>query len=100
MNNVKKDISLLNQGILPDGFNFTLKPSPIDWDKVRYNSLYKDFSFHEKKFPNGYDSIPGFDKIIEEIAKNAKTPLEEILERSRETEVSPTTPSCLENTGE
>jgi hypothetical protein len=85
MNQVKKDISLINKGILPDSLNFTLKEqSPIDWNKVRYNSLYKDFSYHEKKFPDGYDSISGFDKIIEEIAKNAKTPLEEIIERQNE----------------
>ena len=84
MNQVKKDIDLLNRGILPDGFNFSIKEqSPIDWNKVKYNSLYKDFSYHEKKFPRGYQSISGFDKIIEQIAENSKSPLEEIEERSK-----------------
>jgi len=85
MDQVKKDIELLNRGILPDNFYFGLKEhSPIDWNKVRYNALYKDFSFHEKKFPKGYESIPGFDRVIEQIAKNSKSPLEEIQERQNE----------------
>ena len=85
MNQVKKDISLLNKGILPDSFNFSLREhSPIDWNKVKYNSLYKDFSYYEKKFPDGFDSIPAFDKIIQQIANNTKSPLEEILERQKE----------------
>ena len=79
---ITDDIKMLNKGILPDSFNFSLKPSSvIDWDKVRYNSLYKDFGYFENKFPDGYKSIPNFDKIIQSIADNAKSPMEEIDER-------------------
>jgi hypothetical protein len=81
---ISDDIKKLNKGILPDGLNFTLREqTPIDWNKVRYNSLYKDFSFHEKKFPDGYESIPGFDMVIQQIANDSKSPLEEVLERQK-----------------
>jgi hypothetical protein len=76
---VKSDLKKLNDGILPDSLNFGVKPSvSIDWEKVKYNSLYRDYSYYEKKFPDGYDSIAGFDKVIEAMAINALTPLEEI----------------------
>lgn len=40
----------------------------IDWDKLQYNYLYHSYQFYENKFPKGYESIAGFDKIIENIA--------------------------------
>jgi hypothetical protein len=78
----KKVIELLNKGILPPELNFCDKPiEPIDWAKVKYNTFYKSPEFYESKFPEGFKSIPGFDKIIDEIVVNGKTPLEEIIER-------------------
>ena len=76
---VKSDLKELNQGILPDSLNFGIKSTDmVDWEKVKYNSLYKDYSYYEKKFPDGYDSIPGFDKVIQQLADNASSPLQEI----------------------
>ena len=78
-NQVKKDIKMLNEGELPDSFNFFIKRNdPIDWEKVKYNSLYKDFSYYENKLPKGYESIAGFDKIIQSMADHSITPSEEM----------------------
>ena len=75
---VKTDIKKLNRGELPDNLNFSIKrDTSIDWNKVKYNSLYKDYSHYEKKFPTGYESIPGFEKIFKAMAENALSPIEE-----------------------
>ncbi len=48
----------------------------IDWEKLNYNESYKSYGFYASKFTGDYSHIPGFDKIIENMAKNAKYPLE------------------------
>ena len=52
----------------------------IDWSKLQYNALYRDYSFYERKFPKGYKSIPGFNNVIQKIAEKNKdnSPLKEI----------------------
>ena len=74
---MNKDIELLNRGILPDSLNFNKTPE-FDIYKVAYNLRYKTTEYWESKFPDGYQNIPGFDKIIEKIAEDAISPLEEI----------------------
>ena len=37
----------------------------LDWSKLLYNFMYTTYDFFEAKFPNGYDNIPGFNKVIE-----------------------------------
>jgi hypothetical protein len=86
---IKKDIELLNKGILPDNFKFAeifanSKNTVIDLNKLKFNAFYKSYEYHTSKFPDGHTSIPGFDKIIDSIAENSKTPLEEMIERERE----------------
>jgi len=82
MDEIKNDIKLFNMGILPDNFKFNNLPSNnLDIDQIKYNAFYKTYEYYEKKFPKGHENIPGFDKIIEKIAENSKSPLEEILER-------------------
>ena len=75
---ILKDLELLNQGVLPDSLNFNLKPKPeqIDVSKIQYNAFYKTFEYWSNKFPEGHQSIPGFDKIIHSLAENAITPLQ------------------------
>ena len=76
---MNRDIELLNCGILPDSLNFNGNQSQeFDIYKVAYNLRYKTTEYWESKFPNGYQNIPGFDKIIEKIAEEALSPLEEI----------------------
>lgn len=76
---MNRDIELLNRGILPDSLNFNGNQSQeFDIYKVAYNLRYKTTEYWESKFPNGYQNIPGFEKIIEKIAEEALTPLEEI----------------------
>ena len=74
---MNKDIELLKCGILPDSLNFNQKQE-FDIYKVAYNLRYKTTEYWESKFPDGYQNIPGFDKIIEKIAEESLTPLEEI----------------------
>ena len=69
---------MLENGELPRELDFSIQHTEkIDWDKVRYNSFYRSYEFAESKFPAGYDSILGFDKIIEQCIPQ-HTPLEEI----------------------
>ena len=69
---------MLENGELPRELDFSIQHSDkIDWDKVRYNSFYRSYEFAESKFPAGYDSIPGFDKIVEQCIPQL-TPLEEM----------------------
>jgi hypothetical protein len=90
-NVVKNDIDLLNKGILPDNFKFAeifanSKNTVIDLNKLKFNAFYKSYEYHASKFPDGHSSIKGFDKIIESIAENSKTPLEEMSDREKESE--------------
>ena len=55
----------------------------LDESCVMYNNLYKSFEFYDKKFPEGHENIPGFEKIIEQIVDNSQdnSPLQEIISR-------------------
>jgi len=83
-NSITKDIKDLNSGILPDTLNFSLTQRPFDIKdlqkvkELQYNAFYKSFEYHESKFPKGHEGIPGFDKIIQSIADNSLSPLEEM----------------------
>ena len=81
---IRKFNELLLKGICPDELNFSKEPQPIDISKIQYNAFYRSYEFVENKFPSGYETIPGFDKVINMIAENLEstTPLEEILEKS------------------
>lgn len=82
--------SQLNLGILPDELNFSIKRDNVELDinKIKYNSFYRSYEFYESKFPKGYDSIIGFDKIIDSIVLKAqetkKTPLDELDELEKD----------------
>jgi len=76
---MNKDIELLNRGILPDSLNFGLQQNnEIDVYKLAYNLRYKTTEYWESKFPVGHQSIPGFERIIDKIAEESISPLEEI----------------------
>ena len=84
---MNSNLEQLNQslanGEVPDCLNFTLqKPETVDWDKLQYNNLYKSYQYQASKFPRGFESIPGFTQIIQNIADNAKSPLELYNERN------------------
>jgi hypothetical protein len=86
--NICDEISkLLDKQIVPSCLHFQLEETDnINWDKVSYNDYYKSFDFFASKFPNGWQSIPGFDKVIEEMAINAPSPLDEMKERRIESD--------------
>jgi hypothetical protein len=81
MSNINKLNEQLKRNILPVELQFDTKtPFSVDLEKVRYNT-YKDPEYYERRFPQGFHSLPGFEQILNKIASNVKTPLEEIEER-------------------
>ena len=79
MNEVNQVVLQLNSGLIPNQLNFskTNFQEEIDWDMVKYNTFYKSFEYTASKFPAGFQSIPGFDKVIEMNIPKC-SPLEEI----------------------
>ena len=66
-------------------FNYKVKTNEeksnikVDENLIRYNQLYHSYDFYESKFSDGFENIPGFNLIIENIVENSKskTPLSE-----------------------
>ena len=58
----------------------------VDWDCLDYSFDYRASVL--KRFPPGYESIPGFDEIIDKIVDDVKeiSPLEEMEKRIKEAE--------------
>jgi len=81
---MNKDIELLNRGILPDSLRFNQPQEELDLYKIAYNLRYKTTEYWLGKFPEGFENLPGSDKIIEKIAEKALSPLEEINLRNSE----------------
>ena len=70
---------LFSQGIVPEEFNFKLENKPLfDFNKIWYNEYYQSTDYIASKFSSGWQSIPGFDKIIEKMAEISLSPLEEL----------------------
>jgi hypothetical protein len=44
----------------------------VDESCILYNQLYKSFDFYDNKFPPGYENIPGFNTIIEQIVDRSQ----------------------------
>ena len=75
---------MIDNDIIPSVLDFTLQEKEnIDWSKLSYNNHYNSFDFFANKFTNGWQSIPGFDLIIQDMANNSTSPLEEMNERLR-----------------
>ena len=86
MSDFAKIIKQLKNGELPPELDFRKQEQQqIDWRKLQFNAFYRSPTFFESKFPSGWvDTLPGFDQIIETMADNAKTPLDEMIERQQE----------------
>lgn len=67
-------------------FDFSIKPQglKLDWSRLQYNKLYKSFDYFDSRFNGDYSHIPGFDLIIDKMAQNASSPLEEMEQRISE----------------
>lgn len=81
--NITKVIEQLENGVLPFELTFTNQSNVIDEElirKIQYNSFHR-FDYWAAKFPPGYGCIPGFDDIIQHMAENSKSPIEEIESR-------------------
>ena len=76
-----------DNGFIPDCLFYTIEKGGIQIDprKISYTDYYQSYDFYESKFKGAdYSSIPGFDKVIENISQmaieNNKTPLKELEE--------------------
>jgi hypothetical protein len=82
MNSIVNEINeSFTRGIVPSFFLSNDENDNVDWSKIKYNTFYKSPEYFIDKLPKGFHNLPGADKIIEQVILNAKTPLEEILER-------------------
>lgn len=78
MQNIRQLNNDLSQGILPDSLFFGKKEvQPIDWEKVKYNTFYKNPDYFKGKFHKGIDKFlpPEF---FQKLADNALSPAEEM----------------------
>jgi hypothetical protein len=69
---------------IPNELSYEVEPSTgkIDYDKFNYN--LNKFDIVASKFPNGWDSIPGFDKVIENLSNEISwTMLDEMNYKSK-----------------
>jgi hypothetical protein len=77
----KNLVQSLEAGVCPPELCYNSKADQeIDWHRVRYNAFYRSTEFFESKFPQEFENIPGFDKVIDMIVEKNKdnTPLKEI----------------------
>jgi hypothetical protein len=68
----------IDETFLETVFNYKVKTNEekqftkVDETLIEYNSKYNSYEFYESKFPDGHDSIPGFNLIISAIVENTK----------------------------
>ena len=77
MPNIRKINDQFESGYIPNELCYTIRHNDIDINKITYNNTYKSFEYHANKLPY-YKSIPGLDKVIQNIADNTLSPLEEL----------------------
>ena len=77
MSNIKKINNQFKNGYIPQELFYTLLIRDIDINKITYNNTYKSFEYHANKLPY-YKSIPGLDKVIQNMADKTLSPLEEL----------------------
>jgi hypothetical protein len=77
-----KNLSVIELDVVNEIIGMKELKTPITYDKekLEYNAKYRSFEYYAKKFPTGWEYIPGFDKIIEMCRSNASslTPMQEI----------------------
>jgi hypothetical protein len=85
---VKNIIEQFSNDEVPEELTYTVEPK-LNYDpyKLWYTDYYKSPEYIASKLPNGWQSIPAFDKVIEEMSKNAITPLEEMNKREMEAKI-------------
>jgi hypothetical protein len=83
--NISEINECFKNGYIHDALFYTIEKDKINIDprKISYNNYYQSYDFYESKFKD-ISSIPGFDKVIENMSNvaitNNKTPLQELEE--------------------
>ena len=67
---------MMDNNILPDCFNYSLQEN-FDWNKVTYND-HNSFERFANKFTTGWQNIPGFDLVIQDMANFSLSPIDEM----------------------
>ena len=86
METLKELNEQLSKGILPDSLYFGKREEqPIDWEKIKFNTFYKDPDYFLGKFHKGIERIlpPEF---FERMAEKAMSPAEEMDLRKKQSE--------------
>ena len=85
--NISEINECFKNGFIHDCLFYTIEKGAMQIDprKISYTDYYQSYDFYESKFKGAdYSSIPGFDKVIENISQiaidNNKTPLKELEE--------------------
>lgn len=47
--------------------------------EFQYNNTYKTREYFLNQFPKGFESLPGFDQIIDKLIEESDTPLNELI---------------------
>jgi hypothetical protein len=66
---------------LPYELSYGLRPASkydLDETKILYQNEYKSYEYYARRFPYDYSHLKGFDAVIQLMADNALTPLEEL----------------------
>jgi hypothetical protein len=90
MSNINDILKQLDLGILPYELNYSERiKDEIDWEKVKYNTFYKEPQYFLNRFPNqkAFMNLPGFNEVLKDMVDNVTSPLEEILERQNENKI-------------
>ncbi len=56
-------------------------PQVVDWNQLQYQNTYKSLDYVASKFTGDFSHLPGFDKIIQNVAMKTTSPLDELLSR-------------------
>jgi hypothetical protein len=76
------------KGYIPDSLTYQLEEkNNIDFNKMWYNDYYQSIDYISRQYPKGWDSLIGFDKVLESIAKEAPLPLEEMEIRNNQSKL-------------
>ena len=88
----------LARGVLPPELDFRKKDEiDLDWSRVQYNTFYKTPEFVLERFPDAeaFLNMPGGHRILEAMAANLPSPLEEMLQRQENNMLE----ECIEEDG-
>lgn len=66
-------------GVLPNELTYGLRIiNNIDMSMMQYNTYYKSHDFMLSKFPDGFDTLPGYELMLDRMLEGILSPSQEI----------------------